>query len=265
MHDIARSVRRSGTGMLGLLAGVMATGMAVSTANAAVFDVFDAGITLENTIPDLDLFQITQFVGVTPATLTYGVSITAAGFTASMSGTYAGQSLNVSYTGDLSAFPGGPVTWTASGAYGARTLSGSGTATFTFPTSSTFTEAYVSSLVLGVNTGSANLTIDGEDSPVITYTSAVGSVAINGVANDTTYPTYRFELPTTDDDVCHGILRNGKCIGEEEIVSADVVLTGPPDVTDTGTISVVPEPGSAGIFMVAILSLLCFARGWKRR
>ncbi len=205
-----RSARQSTHRLLAVLPGLALAGSAFSVANAAPFDALGAGLTLENTIPDLDFYQLTQFVGLVPGShLAYGATIIATGFTAFMSGTYAGQSLSVSYTANSSAFPGGPVTWTSTGSYGASTWTGSGSAAFTFPTSTTFTETYVSSLVLGANTGSASLLIDGLDSPVITYTDATGAIVVNGDPKDT-YPTIKDpdnpkaeEL--TSDDVCVGV------------------------------------------------------------
>ena len=242
----------------------------LNVADAAPFDARGAGLTLANTIPDLDLALLTDFVGIFPGSvLSYGATITSTGFTAFLSGTYGGRSLNVTYTGNLSAFPLGAVTWTGTGLYGTDTWSSNGSVTFSFPTTTTFTESYTSALMVGANTGSYNLVIGGLDEPDVTYTDAVGTAVANGVPLPR-YPTIKDPnnpqpQELTSDDVCYGMLKDGKCIGTEVIESADVVTSVSPALVDVGSIQVVPDASSLILLTAGLIGLRVAAWRSPRR
>lgn len=237
-----------------------------SMAWASPFGSGEAGVLLDNTFTDLDLGLLTQFFGYdTTSILNYGATITSTGFAAHLSGTYAGQSLNVTYTSiDLATFPGSPVTWTSTGSYGALSWSGSGSAQFAFPTSSTFTETYSSSLSLGagVDTGSYSLSLGGNVGGFVEYTDGNGVMLVQGEAKPSPFvPTSRQYNPprngvTGVDDACYGRLIFGICFGREVIISESKVGPVEPDIFVNGTTQVVPEPStlalmSAGLFSAA--------------
>lgn len=226
-----------------------------------------AGLLLENTFPDLDVEMLTDFAGFSSGSLTYGANITSTSFTAYLSGTYAGEPLHVTYAGNLASFPGGAITWTSTGDYGAEAWSGSGSAVFTFPDASSFDEMYSSSMTLGSHSGSYSATLEGSTTPFVEYLNGSGTMIADGVADQKTPTATDPEHPTgeelTSDDICrHGKIDRGYCTGKgssEDIVSADAVYSGPPDVVDRGTMYVLPEP-SYGLFCFAAVGLFVAAR-----
>lgn len=232
---------------------------------ASAFNSTMAGFVMNNTFPDTDFDLLTQFVGTFGTPINYSSAITTTGFTTTLFGVYAGQSLNVTYTGSLAAFPG--VTWTSSGTYGANTWTGSGSATFSFPTGTTFQINYLSTLSIGSNTGQDSLVITGTDGTSITDTGTSGTVTVNGVAAaaDPMYNSLLIPVnpmpgaPDFDD-----IVRNGKLYIVSNTV-IDNVSPGSPappsQIVDAGTIQVVPEPASLSLFGAGVLGLLCYR--WK--
>jgi hypothetical protein len=244
--------------LVATLIGFAAAVCTTDIAKASTFGTADAGLALENTIPDLDLALLTYFVGFFPgSTLNYGGDISSTAFSDYLTGTYHGQSLNINYAGNLTAFPSGSITWTTTGSYGANNWIESGSAMFTFPTSTTFTETYSSSITVGTHTGSFALSIDGSDSPDVTYLDASGTTIADGQMRPT-YPTVVDpDNPTpqelTSDDICApGKVVGGLCTQAEEILSADVILEVTPDLIDAGTISVVPEPSYGLVLCLAL-------------
>ncbi len=232
-------------------------------AAASPFGTGEAGVLLDNTFTDLDFGLLTQFFGYdSTSVLHYGADISSTGFTAYLIGTYAGQSLNVMYTStDLGGFPGNPVTWTSVGNYGALSWSGSGSALFSFPTSSTFAEVYNSSLSLGGGsyTGSLMLNVSGSVGDFVEYTDGNGVMLIQGEAKPSPFvPTSRQYNPprngvTGVDDACYGRLIFGICFGREVIISESKVGPIMPDIYVNGTTQVVPEPSSLILLSTGIL------------
>jgi hypothetical protein len=256
---------------LSILLGLAGVAASVSVAKADIVPAY-AWLLLENTIPDLDVAALTEFVGTVPASLSYGAVIGQAKYTASLSGTYDGQALDINYVGNFSSYPGGPVTWTGSGTYGSETWSESGTALFTFPTKTTFTESYYESVNVGSNaavfdpfmTGSAFVSTTG-------YLNVTGASVADG--NNTTLlptatdPAHPLPGDTTSDGVCvAGYVVNGACSNTEYIISSSVIDATEPQLRDTGTITViaaVPEPLYAPLFVIALAALLASV-GWSR-
>ena len=252
-----------------ILAVVLVTG--ASTPGARAGDINGpamAGLVLNNTIPDGDFYALTLLAGSSPMdVLNTNSTDTSTGFTQTLAGTYAGQALNVTYTGNSTAFPAGAITWTSTGSYGAQAWTSSGDATFTFPTSSTFQIAYSSSLTLGPNTVLENSTISGADNGTsLDYTGTTGTLTVNNIP----IPTGQFTQVTfLDLGVGSIILDDYEVNGELIICSISEVTNVSPDppsppgiIGSTGRIQESPEPSSLFLAGVGFLSLIvgCAAR-----
>ena len=165
----------------GILAALLA--LVASMQHASAGDINGpamAGLVLNNTIPDGDLYALSLFAGRSGNVLSTSATDTTAGFTETLSGNYAGQALSVAYTGNTTAFPAGAVTWSSTGTYGAQAWAGSGSATFTFPTASTFQVAYTESLTIGANSVAINATLYGADNGTrLYYTGVSGTLTVN--------------------------------------------------------------------------------------
>jgi hypothetical protein len=223
-----------------------------------------AGLVLNDTIPDSDLYALSLFVGTSMDKLHTKEIDTTTSFSQTLSGTYAGLGLSVTYTGDPTAFPGGPVTWTSSGTYGAQAWNSSGSATFTFPTASTFQVAYSSSLTVGSNTLLDNTTISGADNGTyLYYTGTTGTLTLNHNApvpapmktSDTALKPY-VGIDDYDDIEVDGkrIITSIDCIYEIKL------SPNPPYppilIKSAGHISFVPEPSTLVLASFGILAML---------
>ena len=135
-----RSVR---TLLCGFAALAAIGGIAANRAEAIIaigFNATEAEFALTNTIPDNDLYAITQYKGVSLADVLNTTSTdTPTGFAETLTGSYLGKAVSITYTGDATAYPGGAITWNTTGTFGTNAVSGSGSAQFAFPTASTFT------------------------------------------------------------------------------------------------------------------------------
>jgi hypothetical protein len=123
-------------------------------AHAGPIDSQEAALLLNLTAPDNDFYFLTLFAGYVPRqTVHYQATVTTTGWSATLSGTYAGQALAVAYSGDTTAFPGGTITWTSSGTYGAQSWSGSGSSFFSSINPPTLQFSIDSTLTVGGNNG----------------------------------------------------------------------------------------------------------------
>jgi hypothetical protein len=252
-----------------ILAGILAIvlGTMASTPDTRAGDINGpamAGLILNNTIPDADLYALGLFVGMYPDKLQTNATDTTTGFSETMTGTYAGQALSVTYTGDSTAFPGGAITWTSTGTYGAETWNGSGAATFSFPTASTFQVAYSSSLTIGSNTVLDNTIISGADNgTLLYYTGATGTLTINNNApipaptpTEGNFISTAAGQPDFDDIEVDGkkTITSLACLDE---VDLSPYSPYPPTlIVSSGRISFVPEPSSLVLASFGVLSLL---------
>jgi hypothetical protein len=246
----------------GILAVVLAT--IAGTPDAWAGDINGpamAGLVLNNTIPDGDLYGLSLIAGRSMDVLNTNATDTTTGFTETLSGTYAGQALSVTYTGNSLAFPGGAVTWTSSGNYGVQGWNGSGSATFTFPTPSTFQVAYSSNVTIGANNVQYNSIISGADNGTwLYYTGTTGKLTLNSVSiPEPEFTEYILKAPSGGKIVIDDIDDDGEIIilSEYEIKSVYPSPPSPPiTIVAAGTIQFVPEPSSLVLAGFGVFGLI---------
>ncbi len=228
-----------------------------------------AGLVLNNTIPDNDFYALNQFEGTSMTdVLSTNSTNTTTGFTQTMTGSFLGQTLSVTYSGDSSAFPGGAITWTSTGSYGSQAWNSFGEATFTFPTSTSFQVAYDSTLAIGTNTMVTNVTISGADNgSTLFYTGTSGTLTENGVSMPA--PLYGMVVPLNpkrfepDEDY---IVVDGRIYICSDTEIEDIIEDPELEIDDEGEIYNCPEPSSlvlAGLGVLGVLAGCAFRRQGK--
>src|SRR5262249_29246800 len=137
------------------------------TTRAGLLDSYDASTLVQSTATDADAMLLGQIYGFQgDQTFTYSSTADATMWSGSLTGTYLGTSLNLSYAGDLTNYAStGAVTWTSSGTYGGQGWSGSGSATISDATSTTFQVSLLYSLTAGGNSASIDYVIPGTVAP----------------------------------------------------------------------------------------------------
>ena len=81
---------------------ILGTGGAAS----AALDALDAGLLVSSSILDVDYYSLTQISGFTPyVALSISDTVTATGFTETLAGTYQGNNVDITYTGDSTGYP----------------------------------------------------------------------------------------------------------------------------------------------------------------
>ncbi len=249
------------------LAAILGTGRTASADLST--DALGAGLLVTSTIPDVDLDSITRIYGFTGnQVLSLSGTVTTSGFNETLSGTYQGNSLNITYTGVSTGYPN-TITWTTSGSYGLVDFTGGGSATFSFPTSSTFNINYLSSWGSSP-TASDSLSITGAVDPTsLTYTATSGTITINGVgvaAPDTynsilcpyTGKVSRGPGPYTDIDGPDG---KPTIIDDVTITSVTTDQSGNlVSFAFSGSISTVPEPSSLILLALGSIGLFGYGR-----
>jgi hypothetical protein len=166
---------------------VLATLVATNEVRAGLLSALDASVLIQSTASDTDAMFLSQFAGFQSGqTLNYNSSST----NTAWSGTLSDTSLNVNYSGDLSGYPSGAVTWSSSGTYRTENWSGSGNATIAETSSTTFQVSLVSSLALGGSTASINYVIPGTVSSdgTIMYDGEAGTGTV--ILNGTSFPNH---------------------------------------------------------------------------
>jgi len=212
---------------------------------------------------------LAQTYGAFPDSLSFGISASPSSYTSSLSGTYGGSGLSISYTGNLSGYTP-TISWTGTGSYGANTWSSNGAATFTFPTATTFQEVYASSSTVGAHSETTSVTISGVDGPV-NYTGMSGSAIADG--KEDCYVELSLSLPKglppkvgepTENDGVKGKKVGNGCLGyfvttTDKVESVTSVNGLPTALTDTGTLTVashaVPEPPAMSLLAAGLLAL----------
>jgi hypothetical protein len=262
------------TVLLGILAAVLAaTGGRPEARAGDINGPAIAGLLLSNTSPELDFYALTLLAGSSMTdVLNTSSTDTTTGFTATLAGTYLGQALSATYTGNSTAFPGGAITWTSTGSYGVQAWTSRGNATFTFPSASTFQVAYSSSLAIGSNTVLTNLTISGaDDGTSLFYTDSTGTMTVNTVPIPPPGPSVHVPVaPKAGTPDEHDETVNGQMVvwGTTEIQQASPSPPAPPDlIVDIGNLQEggCPEPSSLVLAGFGVLGLLvgcaCCHRG----
>ena len=193
--------------------------IALSTLNHAkvarggpLVGTLDASVLIQSTATDTDFALLTQFFGLAPnQTLVYSSSSTTTAWSGTLTGLYLGTSLTINYiNGNISAYSPGPVTWDTTGNYGSLVWSGTGSATITDTSATTFRVAFNDSVELGSNTASLNKVIQGTVLPdgTIMYgdptnpeVAATGSGMVNGTPLDACYFSYKKQTDVVNSDV----------------------------------------------------------------
>lgn len=232
------------------------------TAKAEILSVLDASSIVQSTLTDNDVGLLSGLFGFQPgASLNYASSSTTSDWTGTLSGSYLGTALSVGYTGDLSGFPSGPVTWLDSGSYGTDTWTGSGSASFVDTSATTFQMTFSDSVDVDALTASANAVIPGTvlpDGTIMFGTlsqpeAGPGTAVIDGKDYDI-YFSYR--------------IVNGKKIYSDWIKVKKGTLPPPPPpefmnqyvekhppigpMLLNGTITAVPEPSTWPLLLVGL-------------
>jgi hypothetical protein len=220
----------------------------------------DASTMVQSTASDTDALFLGILAGFTPLqTLSYTSTNTDTSWLGSLSGTFQSSSVILGYTGDLSSYPAGPITWSSTGVYGSLIWAGSGTAMIT-TTGSTFSLALTDSATIGSSTYSINETIPG---------TTGGSGPMFGNAMNP-------EVGTGTLTVNGNMLADAQILNSYEPLDknkvSDVIIAGVPmDVTPGGaarnfmaftgdmldstvTVSVVPEPSSIVMFLLGTVA-----------
>lgn len=220
----------------------------------------EASLVVQGTIPDIDFFILAESFGFQAGeTVNYWSDFNPSGWSASLLGAYKGTNLNVTYSGDISAFPLGPITWTTSGFYGADTWNGSGSALI-LDTPTGFQVDFNSSLTIGGKLGFADLLLVGAIDPdEITYIEDTSSGEVVIEAS----PKRRFPIrpslrirrwwpPVIENDI--------KIFGWE-IIKSRFDIDPPPDIRCiNGPITTVPEPSTLLLLGPGLAVVIGFGR-----
>lgn len=239
-------------------------------ARAALLTAPQASEMIQSTATDTDFEFLNDFVGwQLGQTVDYTSSTSVSAWTGTLSGSYLGVPLSVDYTGNLSAYPPGPVTWTSTGSYGAASWNSSGSATITDATPTTFDLAFIDSLTVGSNTASLDYTIPGTvlgDGSVVFGAAAgdevgSGTGMINGMALANRCYSYEDAAMTIQSDI---VIRPDDLACDDYHTDKNKYVKDNTTLLLTGTITTtgIPEP-SALILVVSGLLGLAVARRCK--
>ncbi len=258
---------------LALGAALMGFG-AVNPVRGGTVDPAAASAMIQSTVTDQDFEFLHAFYGGQSPSLDYNSSSNATSWSGKLSGDWLGSPVSISYTGDLSQYPTGAVTWSSTGTYGTSTWSGSGSATITDTSTTTFNVTFLDSVSVGGNTGSINYVIPGSLLPngnIMFGTPSnpevgTGSETLNGntTLNAALFSYLRF-FPYAPCDY-----RNGypfpPWIPADNVYYATAASPTAVVFTLTGSISAVPEPSTLVMAGMALLGgVLSAVNSRKRR
>jgi hypothetical protein len=239
----------------------------ISTAQvtrAGLLSATDASTLIQSTASDLDATYLGLFVGFHPGqTLRYNSISSTTAWSATLVGPYDGPVLGLSYAGDLSNYSsGGAVTWNTSGSYGVQSWSGSGSATITDTSATTFQVGLLYSMTLDGNSGSIAYVIPGTVSlgGMIMFGNPANPEAGTGTVNvnGTQYLSivgfsYKsdpsiFQIPS-DISILGSTTAENKYTGDRNDPQ-------PGQFTLSGTITSVPEPSSLALLGFGLLAAI---------
>jgi hypothetical protein len=249
------------TSAVALLCG-SALALSPPVARAQFLTPQEAGAILQSTISDTEFTLLELFVGFTGQSLFYSGLSTATAWSGLLTGTYAGSSVSATYLGDVSAFPGGAITWTTSGTYGASPWTGSGNALITGGQGA-YQILFQHTFAVAGHTGSANWLIDlAVTSTGAEFVGASGPLLADA-ADEEGVPSYlqvgrKFVSDVTfPDSKPHKKTKTVNRGTKENTTGGGLQVTA--------TISAVPEPSSAILLGSALLVGAAAARGHRRR
>ncbi len=219
--------------------------------------VQNIGAVVQATINDADLLALTNLFGLGPGTLNYASTTTNSQWTGILSGAYLGAGVNVDYSGDLSQYPIGQITWTTSGFYGGAPWSGNGSASFA-NTASGFNMLFLYSISVGSHSADYNFAISADVSPTgdvrFDDANSSGSLISDGVVIlDANFSYIQFRQKWIDDATEHN---NNRIVSTGTKPIANGVLSM------TNTIETVPEPTT--LFLVGAGFIGCVWRSRRR-
>jgi hypothetical protein len=249
---------------------VLAAPSAAPVARAGLLSALEASALVQSTASDTDFGFLGLLTGFQSGqTLDYNSTSTTTAWSATLSGSYLGSGANVAYSGDLSGYPSGAITWTSAGTYGTENWSGAGAATIMDTSSTTFQVSFSSSLAVGAGTASMQYTIPGSVLPDGTFMFGdpsngevgTGSLTLDGVGftNVAIVLSYRTEGGFAPDSPRTLIVSDifGYPIGGLGLLNKDyVVIPLPFSMSISGTITSVPEPPSILLVASGILVLV---------
>jgi PEP-CTERM motif-containing protein len=241
---------------------LVAPGM-IPAARAGLLSPSEAAVLIQSTASDTDAMLLSLFYGFQAGQpLNYSSSLTTTAWSGTLSGTYIGTGLSLTYLGDLSNYPSGPVTWTSSGSYGSQSWSGSGSATIADTSSTTFQVGFVYAMTVGSNSASISYQIPGTvtSNGTIMYGDpgngavGTGSLTLNGVLGQNELSYSYLEIP--DPHVWSRITRSDRP-GVHWVNSLDIdAVTGAASGIIIGPLKDTPEPSSLLLMGFGLLGLV---------